>query len=294
MPDEMPGWGPQPLMTGGTRKRCRQRQFRTSVLALCTMAVFASSESGRTQQVDQPRLRITIAPVIAARPASRGLLTIKVGPPEALSNKYFVTLRGLPPRVTLAGWEAHSGAWTIPLLAVQTRDTLVLEPDIPADVSGRADIVITVVTIDGSLLAEARTTLVIGPDTMLPTTEKTVAAPEQNQPSDTPDANAQTTSSPAPISGEVKMRAEKLVAQGEKYLADANIEVARQFFRRAADAGLASAALQLAATYDPAELAALQIEGVVPDRAEARRWYERARQLGAVDAESRLARLREN
>src|SRR5262249_34097006 len=134
MPEEMPGWLPQPLTSGSTPKQRRQREFRRGLLALCTMAVFASSESGRAQQVDRPRPSIIIAPTIFARPASRALLTIGVGPPEALSNKYFVTLRGLPPRVSLPGWEADSGAWTIPLLAVQTRDTIVLEPDIPADV----------------------------------------------------------------------------------------------------------------------------------------------------------------
>jgi TPR repeat protein len=79
--------------------------------------------------------------------------------------------------------------------------------------------------------------------------------------------------------------------KGRKYLGDANIEAARQFFRRAADAGLAAAALRLAATYDPAELVHLQAEGVVANQAEARRWYERARDLGATEAEGRLARL---
>ena len=51
------------------------------------------------------------------------------------------------------------------------------------------------------------------------------------------------------------------------------------FFQRAAEAGLANGALKMAATYDPAELDRLEVkvQGAIPDRAEARKWYERAR-----------------
>ena len=55
--------------------------------------------------------------------------------------------------------------------------------------------------------------------------------------------------------------------------------------------GCAAAAMRLAGTYDASELASLQVQGMEPDATEARRWYERARQLGAPDAEGRLSRL---
>jgi TPR repeat protein len=63
------------------------------------------------------------------------------------------------------------------------------------------------------------------------------------------------------------------------------------FFQHAAEAGLALGAIRLATTFDPTELTRLQAQGVRPDREEARRWYERARELGAPEAEERLARL---
>jgi TPR repeat protein len=49
----------------------------------------------------------------------------------------------------------------------------------------------------------------------------------------------------------------------------------------------------MAATYDPAELDRLGIEvqGAIADPAQARKWYERARALGAPEAEERLARI---
>jgi TPR repeat protein len=63
------------------------------------------------------------------------------------------------------------------------------------------------------------------------------------------------------------------------------------FFRQAAEAGLAIAAMRLGATYDPNELSKLKVQGLAADVAEARKWYERARELGAPEAEQRLARL---
>jgi hypothetical protein len=84
---------------------------------------------------------------------------------------------------------------------------------------------------------------------------------------------------------------EKMVARGERDLADGNVASARQFFLRAATAGLARGAFLLAATYDPRELARLGVLGVQPNLAVARKWYERAHELGAPEAAERLAGL---
>jgi TPR repeat protein len=55
--------------------------------------------------------------------------------------------------------------------------------------------------------------------------------------------------------------------------------------------GLPQAALRLGATFDPAEIPALRATGLAADPKEARVWYERARELGAAEATSRLSRL---
>jgi TPR repeat protein len=88
-------------------------------------------------------------------------------------------------------------------------------------------------------------------------------------------------------------RAERLVARGERDLADGNVALARQFFLHAAKAGLARGAFLLATTYDPRELARLAVFGVQPNVALARQWYERARELGATEAHERLVGLTE-
>ncbi len=225
-----------------------------------------------------------------AQPASQASLPIKVGPQEALPSNSFVRLRGLPPTISLT--EGHAigpGSWAIPLFGLSG-----LKANVPTGVSGRSEIVISLVAVDGTLLAEATTALVVGPAAMLDPPEQKRAGgvtPPPPVPAVRPERSALPVPRPPELSDEEKLRAEKLVAQGERFFAQGNIAVARQFFRRAAEVGFAPGAIRLAATFDPAELSRLQAQGVVADRAEARKWYERARELGATEAEERLARL---
>jgi hypothetical protein len=256
----------------------------------------AASEVLLAQRPDPPS--INVAPAILAKPESKVRLPIQIGSVEALPKSTLVFVRGLPWSVSLTeGRGLGAGLWAVSLPELPW-----LNANVPTGVSGRYDIVITLVNAYGTLLAEARTTLVIGTVPIPAQLEPVPIVPRQSlgsitQPAPATAGGARTetpTARPSQISPEDKARAEQLVAQGDKYLADANIEVARQFFRRAADAGLAAAAIRLAASYDPAELARLHVLGVVPDRSEARKWYERARELGAPEAKERLARLGAN
>lgn len=233
--------------------------------------------------------RITVVPAIVAQAASQVPLPIQVGPADALPQNTFLRLRGLPPSVSLT--EGHAigpGSWAIPLVALPA-----LKANIPAGVSGRSEIVINLVGVDGGLLAEATTALVVGPAAMLAPQDQRAGAvsPPTPVPAVRPERGAPSVFRPPELSPEQKAGAERLVVQGERFLAQGNIAVARQYFQRAAEAGLAQGAIRMAATYDPVELARLQAQGVVSDRTEARKWYERARELGAPEAEERLARL---
>jgi TPR repeat protein len=86
-------------------------------------------------------------------------------------------------------------------------------------------------------------------------------------------------------------QSERLFSRGERYLTEGNIVVARQYFLRAAQMGLARAAFKLAETYDPYVPERPNAHGVNADLAEAKRWYARAVELGAEDAKARLAKL---
>ncbi|HEY5831045.1 MAG TPA: hypothetical protein VIV01_22025 [Hyphomicrobiaceae bacterium] len=91
---------------------------------------------------------------------------------------------------------------------------------------------------------------------------------------------AATEAAPLPADRE---RLAKMIARGERELEAGNVSAARQFFLRAADGGLARAALLLAWTYDKDEFARLRILGVMPNRELADKWYKRAHELEAPD-----------
>jgi hypothetical protein len=243
------------------------------------------------QQLDLPYLNV--APTFVAESGSEAPLPIRVSPPEALPQRSFLSLRGLPPTVGLT--EGHSvgvGSWAVPL-AVLAKTKVI----IPEGLSARAEVVVSLIGMDGKLIAQARTTFVVGPAPAAKPTDNTVketgpvALPA---PKEEPKAGPSGVLRPVDITAQERARAEDLVAQGDRYIVQGKVASARLFFRQAADANLALGAMRLAATYDPAELSALKVLGVGPDLAEARKWYERARELGAPEAEQRLANLPRN
>ncbi len=246
------------------------------------------------------RPAITVAPTLTAEPATASLFPIRIGPPEAVPANSFIRVRGLPPMAALS--EGHSiapGSWAVPI-AVLSRLKLTL----PADATGRSEVRIMLVGVDGTLLAEARSILVVGPRPAPasgqakrngdpPTTASILRAGAALPPApEQADRNrVLPPSGPAPMTPEDRERAARLMKKGDDHLAEGNVAAARLFYERAADAGLAQAAMALAATFDAAELSRSSMRGIQPDAKEARRWYERARQLGAGDAEQRLRRL---
>lgn len=72
------------------------------------------------------------------------------------------------------------------------------------------------------------------------------------------------------------------------FIAAGDYAGARGVLERAAEAGDATSALQLATTYDPAALARFKVKGLAADNAKAAFWYERARDLGSQEAPVRL------
>jgi hypothetical protein len=82
-----------------------------------------------------------------------------------------------------------------------------------------------------------------------------------------------------------------LMARGDALISTRDLVSARLFYERAADAGDGQAALRLGETYDPAFLMRAQLTGVRGDASLAARWYRRARELGADDAELLLKAL---
>ena len=94
-----------------------------------------------------------------------------------------------------------------------------------------------------------------------------------------------------PASGLSDPQTTELLDHGDSLLRNGDVASARLFYERAADAGDGRAALRLGATFDPAFLSRLGLGTLQANPAEARSWYSRAHDLGAVDANSRLNSL---
>jgi hypothetical protein len=235
----------------------------------------------------QQQFNLNVAPVMLAEPATRSPFPIQVGPTEALVRNSFVRIRGLPTAAILS--EGHSispGAWAVPLAGLAS-----LGITLPVGLQGRWDAVVALVTIEGTVLIEAKTVLVVGPVQLIAPQQQAKEPPRTSVASlGQPQAALEREPATAPNSKEHD-RAMGLHAKGKELLEQGNIQPARMLFRRAADQGLAESALALGSTYDPVELAKLKVFGLQPDVAAARRWYDRARQLGAVEAADRLRRL---
>jgi TPR repeat protein len=83
----------------------------------------------------------------------------------------------------------------------------------------------------------------------------------------------------------------RLIKQGEQFAAAGDLVTARLVFQRAAEAGDATAALAMGASYDPIVLAKLGFRGISADVGKARSWYEKAKEFGSPEAPRRLELL---
>lgn len=235
--------------------------------------------------------RVTVPSTLIAQPASQIMLEISVAPLDSLPSHSFIRIKGLPPAVSLSEGHAISpGAWAVSLKALPS-----LRLNVPTGLSGRSEFTVSLVSEDGSALAEAVAALIVAPAPVAaPPPERKVGGPaatESKGSSAAIGASAGDRPKPQVLTPQQRETAEKMVARGEADLEQGNIALARQFFLRAAEAGFARGALLLAATYDPRELERLRTQGVQANPSLARQWYERARELGAPEAEERLARL---
>lgn len=266
-----------------------RRLLRASVLGLAAAALVALPAMPTLAQTGS-RATVTVAATLTLEAGAQSPLAIRVGPAGALPRNSFVRIRGLPPLAALS--EGHSiapGSWAVPLSSLAT-----LKITLPPDAAGKAEVSVVLVAIDGSVLAEGKSTLVIAAPANVPAGATILRAGTELPADQRGSLGAGGAQTARPMTPEDRERAKRLMQKGEDQLAEGNVAPARLLFEKAADAGLAEAAMALAATFDQSELARLGVRGIQPDAALARRWYERARELGAADAAQRLRRLGSN
>lgn len=268
--------------------------------AATTAAAAPGLQATRDQLIKRTQARslaaaptLNVGAIIVAEPASDTPLPIQVGPADGLPRNSFVRIRGLPISVALS--EGHSiapGSWAVPFVGLAT-----LRISVPVGLSGRSEITVALVTVDGTVLAEVKTSLVITTAALLasgqtqpqPKSVASIGPAVSGLPSD--QTQQPRSSPPAPPRTEAQQRALRFVTRGNEQLIEGDISAARLFYQRAVDARLPEGALAMGSSYDQVELDRLGVKGLTGDQAAARRWYEEARKMGAPEAETRLRRL---
>jgi TPR repeat protein len=82
-----------------------------------------------------------------------------------------------------------------------------------------------------------------------------------------------------------------LLKRGQDLLSAGDVQSARLLLMRGAEAQNARAALLVGTTYDPARLKQIGADGPLADIAQARMWYQRAKEWGEPDAQRQLDAL---
>lgn len=270
---------------GNSRVRANPARgfLRFTIVALVSVMMVRPIEPARSQSSERPS--ITVAATITATAQSQVSLSIFVEPASSVPRNAFLRIRGLPPTVALS--EGHSigpGSWAISLQALPKLQIMV-----PAGTQERSAFVVTLMALDGTELDQKRATLVVHDPTKPDRQSRMLPPPIENLLRASPPQVGTPANRPHD-----REWALKLLKEGDRHLALGNIAAARQVYEMAAEAGLAQAAMALAATYDGAELARLNVRGVEANAKEALHWYELARQLGAAEADQRLRRLGAN
>ncbi|MEQ1616443.1 MAG: hypothetical protein ABL904_27130 [Hyphomicrobiaceae bacterium] len=272
-----------------------------SMVAAVALAFAATGAMAQTA-AGQPA--ISIAPIILVEPTVETPIPIQVGPIAALPKNTFMRIKGLPAQTTFSdGHAVSAGTWALPLSSLAE-----LKVTLPLAAAGRAELQLALLAIDGSVLAEAKTTLAITAGRLgtatapaaskLPGRASLGPEPVLQQPpapvarsAPPPVARVEPPAAPA-MKPEVRERALKLLNRGESEMEGGDVAGARLLYQRAAEAGLPEAAMALGMTYDPTELARRGVKGMQGDIEAARKWYTRAQELGAPGAADRIGRLR--
>jgi hypothetical protein len=206
-------------------------------------------------------IALTAPEEIMAKSGDRIAFPIDIDAPDSLPARSVIAIRDLPDGASFSGGRPFgSREWS---LAPDETSSLTLQ--VPRDHTGSSDLAIELVAADGAVLARTATRLEVAPS---PTAGFVVRSGEED-------------------------RIDDLIAHGDKMIAVGYFAGARAYYQRAAEAGSGEAALAVGATYDPAFISALRVQGIKPDRESAQTWYARASALGVADRAAKLASLKQ-
>jgi hypothetical protein len=264
----------------------------TGVVVLAGFAVLAllGQRGSSSAQRDTDGLPgIAVAPVVFAQPWIETPLPIHVTPPGEMRRGY-IQIDGLPPLALLSeGHATRPGSWRVPVAKLAT-----LRITSPATEDEKPRLSVALISPDGTVVSEVRPLLaVMLPERIGGPVAAVLAAPAAPATQCSAREGPAHTAEPAPawIWPGAKLEATGLIRRGDDAMATGRIGAARQTYEYVADElRWFTAALALAASYDPYELSYLA-PMVVADADGARQWYERARGLANDRIDFHVRRL---
>ena len=230
-------------------------------------------------------------------------LGIHVGapPPDA-----FVSINGLTTGARLTSGRRVSGSeWRVP--ATEISGVSVIPPEgytgqmlVTAELRDATGAALTGtstrLTWQAAPAAAAPSLATVAPRAVVPPPAAAVAPPVV-VPSPVAVATAAPSAIPAPSPPAETVRTldprevAALIRRGQDLLASGDVQSARLLLMRGAEARDARAALLVGTTYDPALLRQIGADGPLADTAQARTWYQRAKDWGEPDAQRKLEAL---
>lgn len=285
---------------GKARSKALARAFAMSLTAVIPAvsggAVFAQSQ--------QPVPVIEAPSIFEFETSTTSPMSILIKPEKSAPQRGMLLIRGLPNSVALTeGRLFPSGVWSVKLTDLPN-----LKLSAPASMQ-TSNITIALVTLEGSILDEKSAILSIAAASTKntysmergaePAPKVEPASPPAQSVAALPGDKASGSGNTRPAAREPKSltfeeteKVQVFMQKGEEHMRSGNINLARLFYKRSADAGWAPGAMAMAGTYDAEELAHLDVVGgIQPDPAMAKKWYEVARDLGSATAQQKLQRL---
>jgi phosphate transport system substrate-binding protein len=129
------------------------------LLLLCGLAMpFGPTAVGRALAQAPGGTTIEVVQVVLVEPGTEAPLSLQLKAKGALPAQSFIRIRGLPPATSLSdGYFVRPGVWAVPLSSLSN-----VKITVPAAQAGRSELTISLVALDNTVLAEAKTTLVVG------------------------------------------------------------------------------------------------------------------------------------
>jgi phosphate transport system substrate-binding protein len=176
----MPIRGGAWVVLSRTRRLAGRRLLAVSLASatgflLCAPLAAARSPDAPLKLAQAQGPTIEVVQTLVVEPATDAPLSLQLKTTGRLPPQSFVRIKGLPPAASLSeGHFVRPGVWAVPLSSLST-----VRITVPAAQAGRAELTISLVTRDNAVLAEARTTLVVGTASLFSVAP---SAPKKGQP----------------------------------------------------------------------------------------------------------------